>query len=63
MGSWGQQQCEVLAADPGKSISFLFSEGVRDTTITWPLEPVDGGTVLHHEHRIPPRHPHGQAGH
>jgi uncharacterized protein YndB with AHSA1/START domain len=50
MGSWGQQQCEVLTVDPGKSISFLFSEGMLDTTITWRLEPVDGGTVLHHEH-------------
>jgi uncharacterized protein YndB with AHSA1/START domain len=50
MGSWGQQQCEVLTVDPGKSISFLFSEGMLDTTITWRLEPVEGGTVLHFEH-------------
>jgi uncharacterized protein YndB with AHSA1/START domain len=50
MGSWGQQQCEVLTVDPGKSISFLFSEGMLDTTIAWRLESVDGGTVLHHEH-------------
>ncbi|MDQ0730731.1 SRPBCC family protein [Arthrobacter sp. B1I2] len=35
---------------PGKSISFLFSERQLDTTITWRLEPVDGGTVLHFEH-------------
>ncbi|MDQ0767593.1 uncharacterized protein YndB with AHSA1/START domain [Pseudarthrobacter defluvii] len=50
MGAWGQQQCEVLAVDPGEYISFLFSEGQLDTTITWRLEPVDGGTVLHLEH-------------
>jgi len=50
MGSWGHQQCEVLTVDPGTSIGFLFSEGMLDTTITWRLEPVDGGTVLHFEH-------------
>jgi uncharacterized protein YndB with AHSA1/START domain len=50
MDSWGQQQCEVLTVKPGTSISFLFSEGQLDTTITWRLEPADGGTVLHFEH-------------
>ncbi|WP_320536639.1 SRPBCC domain-containing protein [Pseudarthrobacter sp. IC2-21] len=50
MGSWGQQQCEVLTVDPGTSISFLFSEGMLDTTITWRLESDGDGTVLQHEH-------------
>lgn len=50
MDAWGQQQCEVLTVDPGTSISFLFSEGQLDTTITWRLEPVDGGAILHFEH-------------
>lgn len=50
MDAWGQQQCEVLAVDPGKAISFLFSKGQLDTTITWRLEPADGSTVLHFEH-------------
>lgn len=50
MGSWGQQRCEVLAVEPGESISFLFSEGNLDTTITWRLEPAEDGTVLHFEH-------------
>ncbi|MDQ0921885.1 uncharacterized protein YndB with AHSA1/START domain [Pseudarthrobacter sp. W1I19] len=50
MGSWGQQQCEVLTVYPGTSISFLFSEGMLDTTITWRLEAVEGGTILHHEY-------------
>lgn len=50
MGPWGHQQCEVLAVEPGESITFLFAEGHLDTTITWRLEAVDGGTVLHHEH-------------
>ncbi|MGM9471388.1 SRPBCC family protein [Pseudarthrobacter sp. YS3] len=50
MGAWGQQQCEVLAVEPGSSITFLFSEGNLDTTITWRLESVEDGTVLHFEH-------------
>jgi uncharacterized protein YndB with AHSA1/START domain len=48
MGSWGQQQCEVLAVEPGESIAF--SEGNLNTTITWRLESVSDGTVLHFEH-------------
>jgi len=40
----------VIAVDPGTSISFHFSEGQLDTTITWRLEPVDGGTIIHFEH-------------
>lgn len=50
MGSWGQQQCEVLTVEPGTAISFLFSEGMLDTTITWRLESAADGTVLHFEH-------------
>jgi uncharacterized protein YndB with AHSA1/START domain len=50
MGSWGQQQCEVRTVEPGAAISFLFSEGMLDTTITWQLEEVADGTVLQFEH-------------
>ncbi len=50
MGNWGQQQCEVLTVEPGTAISFLFSEGMLNTTITWRLEPAADGTVLHFEH-------------
>ena len=50
MGAWGHQQCEVLAVEPGELISFLFSEGQLDTTVTWRLEAVEDGTVLHLEH-------------
>lgn len=50
MGSWGHQQCEVVAVEPGESIAFLFSEGNLDTTITWRLESVEDGTVFHFEH-------------
>jgi DNA-binding transcriptional ArsR family regulator len=47
MGPWGQQQCEILAVEPGELINFLFSEGQLDTTVTWRLETVEDGTVLH----------------
>lgn len=50
MGAWGQQQCEVLAVEEGRLISFLFSEGQLDTTVTWRLEPSTDGTILHLEH-------------
>lgn len=50
MGAWGQQQCEVLDVKPGELIRFLFSEGQLDTTVTWRLEVVEDGTVLHLEH-------------
>jgi uncharacterized protein YndB with AHSA1/START domain len=50
MGAWGQQQCEVLEVKPGELIRFLFSEGQLDTTVTWRLEAVRDGTVLHFEH-------------
>lgn len=50
MGAWGQQQCEVLEVKPGELIRFLFSEGQLDTTVTWRLEAVEDGTVLHLEH-------------
>lgn len=50
MGAWGQQQCEVLDVKPGELISFLFAEGQLDTTVTWRLEAVEDGTVLHLEH-------------
>jgi uncharacterized protein YndB with AHSA1/START domain len=50
MGGWGQQQCEVTAVEPGKSITFVFAEGTLDTTITWALEATEGGTILHFEH-------------
>ena len=50
MGPWGKQQCLVLRVEDGSAISFLFSEGGLDTTITWTLEAVEGGSVLYLEH-------------
>ncbi|MBL7254939.1 SRPBCC family protein [Paractinoplanes lichenicola] len=46
MGSWGEQQCEILEVEPEKLLRYTFAEGVLDTTITWRLEPEGDGTRL-----------------
>ena len=50
MGSWGQQPCEVIAVDPERLLSYSFAPGSLDSTITWRLEPENGGTSPHLEH-------------
>ncbi|HSI84392.1 MAG TPA: SRPBCC domain-containing protein [Candidatus Methylacidiphilales bacterium] len=50
MGAFGHQVCEVLAVEPERLLSYTFAPGTLDTTITWRLEPQDGGTLLHLEH-------------
>ncbi len=46
MGAWGQQQCEVLAVEHEKLISYTYAEGILNTTITWTLEAEGMGTRL-----------------
>ena len=50
MGPWGQQPCEVIAAEPGRLLSYSFAPGTLNTTITWRLEPESSGTRLYLEH-------------
>jgi uncharacterized protein YndB with AHSA1/START domain len=50
MGRFGQQPCEVLAVEPERLFSYLFSTGMLNTTITWRLEPEGDGTRLQLEH-------------
>jgi uncharacterized protein YndB with AHSA1/START domain len=50
MGQWGAQPCEVLAVEPERLLSYSFAPGTLDSTITWRLEPENGGTRLHLEH-------------
>ena len=52
MGPWGQQPCEVLAVEPERLLSYSFAPGTLDSTITWRLEPENGGTRLHLEHAV-----------
>jgi uncharacterized protein YndB with AHSA1/START domain len=46
----GVQPCEVLAVEPERLLSYRFAPGTLDSTITWRLEPENGGTRLHLEH-------------
>jgi uncharacterized protein YndB with AHSA1/START domain len=50
MGSWGQQKCEVLAVEPERLLRYSFAPGTLNSTITWRLEPENGGTRLYLEH-------------
>lgn len=50
MGTFGEQSCRVLEAEPDRLFAYTFGEGWLDTTITWRLEPEDGGTTLTLEH-------------
>lgn len=50
MGPFGDTPCEVLAVEPERVISYSFGAGPFSTTITWRLEPSDGGTLLSLEH-------------
>ncbi len=49
MGPWGKQPCEVIAVEPERLLKYSFAPGTLDTTITWRLEPENGGTRLHLE--------------
>jgi uncharacterized protein YndB with AHSA1/START domain len=50
MGKWGQQPCEVIAVEPDRLLSYSFAPGTLNTTITWRLEPENGGTRLYLDH-------------
>jgi uncharacterized protein YndB with AHSA1/START domain len=60
MGDWdGVVQCEVLAAEPPRLLRYSWKGGADtnpaygtriDTTVTWTLTPVEGGTHLRMVH-------------
>ena len=60
MGDWdGTVQCEVLACEPNRLLRYSWTGGaasnkkygsVLDSTVTWILTPVEGGTHLKMEH-------------
>jgi uncharacterized protein YndB with AHSA1/START domain len=51
----GTVRCEVLEVDPPRRLAYTWQGGggwMREpTTVTWGLEPVDGGTRVRLEHR------------
>ena len=60
MGDWdGTVQCQVLACEPNRLLRYSWIGGATsntaygsrlDSTVTWTLTPVDGGTHLRMEH-------------
>ncbi len=50
MGRWGMQACTVTAVEEEQLLSYTFSEGRMDWTITWRLEAEGAGTRLFLEH-------------
>ncbi|WP_055603756.1 SRPBCC family protein [Streptomyces aureus] len=50
MGQWGHQECEVLAVEPERLLSYSFAPGTLDTTVTWRLEAEGTGTRLFLDH-------------
>lgn len=50
MGAFGRQSCEVIAVQPERLLAYIFGAGTLNTTVTWRLEPADGGTRLSLEH-------------
>ncbi len=50
MGGFGHQECEVLAVDPERMISYSFAPGTLDTTVTWRIEAEGTGSRLFLEH-------------
>lgn len=46
MGAWGAQTCTVLDVEEARLLRYTFGEGVLDSTLTWRLQPEDGGTRL-----------------
>src|SRR5690242_1660778 len=47
---WGTQKCRITAVDEPRGLSYTFSEGILNSTITWTLEPEGTGTRLFLEH-------------
>ena len=50
MGPWGQQPCEVLAAEPERLLSYSFAPSTLGTTVTWTLRSTGIETELTLEH-------------
>lgn len=43
---WGAVDCEVLAIEPPKRLSYSWGDGHLDTVVTWTLTPTPAGTHL-----------------
>ena len=46
---WGAVDCQVLAIDPGKTLSYTWSAMGLESVVTWTLTPTNMGTHLRME--------------
>jgi uncharacterized protein YndB with AHSA1/START domain len=49
-GDWGAAECEVLAVEPPKTLSYTWSAFGLESLVTWDLTPTSTGTHLRMEH-------------
>ncbi len=45
-GQFGKQVCQIIEVEPKKRLSYLFSKGMLNTTISWTLTPDGNGTRI-----------------
>jgi uncharacterized protein YndB with AHSA1/START domain len=45
-GDWGSVDCEVLDIEPPHSLAYRWDAMGLESTVTWTLTPIDGGTRL-----------------
>ena len=48
-GDWGSVDCEVLAVEPNRSLSYSWGAMGLESTVTWTLTPTATGTHLRME--------------
>lgn len=46
---WGSVDCEVLAIEPNRTLSYTWGDHDLKSVVTWTLTPTDGGTRLRME--------------
>ena len=47
---WGVIDCQVLAVEPNKMLSYTWAAYGLESVVTWTLSPTSTGTHLHMEH-------------
>ncbi len=50
-GDWGAVDCQVLAVEPNKSLSYTWEAFGLESVVTWTLTPTSAGTHLRMEQR------------
>jgi uncharacterized protein YndB with AHSA1/START domain len=49
-GDWGSADCQVLAVEPNRTLSYTWSVMGLESVVTWTLTPTSTGTHLRMEH-------------